>query len=226
MARYRYGRRRSRRVLFISLGLCVILALGGFVGWRYLQSHLKPHTELASGKATTTRIDYKVTTKKYNEPNFVISLPATWKQMTLPASSYRMYAWQLLDKGTSQQLTIYEDTIPAKLAVNRVLMVEGQNSTVSLLGQASDNCANFADGTTGTANGIGVKARWQGIDFWCDRSNIQRDVIGTSSAEGINTVSLTTSLGQAHRYFFTFTNTQLNPDYTVFYNALQSFHMQ
>jgi len=74
---------------------------------------------------------------------------------------------------------------------------------------------------------VGASAKWQGIDFLCDQNNLERDVVGTSSLDGINTVSLNSpSGGGAHKFFFTYTNQSINGDYSVFTDAVTSFKMK
>ena len=46
------------------------------------------------------------------------------------------------------------------------------------------------------------------------------------STDGVNVVILHSQNGpQTHKFFFTYTDYSNNPDYTIFYNALQSLKM-
>jgi len=53
-------------------------------------------------------------------------------------------------------------------------------------------------------------------------ANYVRDVVGTSSAEGVNTLGVS-GPGGTHKYFFVYTDHSGEPDYNTFTQALQSF---
>lgn len=217
-------KRRRRRRRSIALVIFLILLAVGIIVARTM---FKPKTSIKQGAAHVTKVSYAVQTKHYTEPDFTIDLPATWQQLPPPSTTYRLYRWQSPDRVTKGQvIDVYEDTIPVNFAVNRGLIIDGSVDHITQEGAASDNCANFTKGLVPVPGHTGVPAKWQGIDFLCDQGNVERDVIGTSSKDAINTVVLRTSLGVTHKFFFTYTDYAINPDYTVFYNALQSFHMQ
>jgi hypothetical protein len=54
-------------------------------------------------------------------------------------------------------------------------------------------------------------------------ANYERDVVGTSSPQEINTVTVTGPSTGTHKYFFVYTDNSAEPDYTIFTDALQSF---
>jgi hypothetical protein len=125
-----------------------------------------------------------------------------------------------------QVIEIYENVIPVNFAVNRELDVTGAVSHITLDGVASDNCITYTRNGPTAISQVGVSAKWQGISFLCDEYNTEQDVIGTSSTDGVNTVILQTSHGVSHKFFFTYTDYNVSPDYSVFYNALNSFAMR
>jgi hypothetical protein len=218
----REQRRRGRRRFIIIL---IIVALLILVGW-WLWSLLKPDTVIKQARAVRTSISFDATTKTYNEGDFTIQIAATFQPVPRPAGSYKSFTWQTSDSGSDgQQIEIFEDTIPANFAANRALIVHGETDHLTVDAPASDHCENFTRTGTGDYGQIGFLAKWQGITFLCDANNTQRDIIGTSSSDGVNTVVLQTSAGVSHKFFFTYTDQQLQPDYSVFYNALQSFQM-
>jgi len=133
------------------------------------------------------------------------------------------YSWQGTNKNNTRWLNVYMDTIPASLAVNRVLPVMGNGAALSLPTNVSDNCTTFTGASNSTQ--LSVTAKWQGITFLCDTGNYVRDVVGTSSLEGVNTVSLSTTTSGNHHFFFTYTDNSSSPDYTIFTNALKSFRL-
>lgn len=227
---YRIGvRKRNRRRQVLVWGLVFVSSSALIIGI-YWMIHLlfSPQTLVKESAAVTTTINYKTLTKKYDEPNFTVDIPQNWQVITRPAGLYKSYTWQSSNKGTDgQQFEVYEDTIPNNFAVNRVLVVANNDDRLSLDGAVSDNCLSFTKDDPTVKNQFGAPARWQGVSFLCDQDNQQRDVVGTSSLEGINTVTLLSPTSKAkHRYFFTYTNYSISPDYSVFYNILNSFRMK
>lgn len=228
---YRAGHRRKnqRRKKLLILGVCLFLIIGSIGAGLYLKEQLKPKTIVAQAKAKTKTVSYEETTKHYDEANFRIDLPSSWQKIPSPPGPYTTYNWQTSHKGTDGELiTIYENTIPVNLAVNRVLIVEAADGgSLSPKGSASDNCSTFTKGAAPTANQAGVPAKWLGIDFLCDQSNQARDVIGTSSSDGINKIILKSpSTNRTFTYLFTYINHSINPDYSVFSNVLNSFKLK
>lgn len=224
---YRIGeRKKDRRGQSIKTVLAIFgVVLMLFGAYTILRQFLQPDSIVKQSELVTTSINFKKNTQKYDEPNFTIDIPVGWKPMVSQSSLYKIYSWQSDNTVTDGQLIeIYEDTIPVNYAVNRVLIVSGDGSKLSVDGSVSDNCLSFTQNSIGTANSYGASARWQGVAFWCDQHNTQRDVVGTSSKEAINTVSLTSDTnGKTHKYFFAYTNHAINADYSVFYSALNSF---
>jgi hypothetical protein len=228
---YRVGKRPKRFSRKAVIRLMVLLFIIGisFGGYIEVRNYFKPQKTITQSKAVLTTVNFATQTTTYTEPDFTIQLPKTWSMIPAPAGPYTTYNWEVSDHDTNgEELTIYEDTIPTNFAVNRVLDVDGSQLTqLTLDGQASDNCTQYTINSSAQVNNqFGAPARWQGINFLCDQNNDERDVIGTTSTDGINTVILKNTYGGSHKFFFTYTNHDLNPDYTVFYSALQSFRMK
>lgn len=229
---YRLGQRkeqkRKRKTRWFVVTLIVIAVI--IVLIIYLLSLLKPNTTIQQSAPTVKKVSYdeKQTTKKYDQPDFTITLPISWQAQPRPAGQYQSYVWTNINKNKNgENLTIYQDTIPLKFAVNRVIILEPGIDKMSIKGDLSDNCVMYTKSQAYTSSSVGVPARWQGVDFICDQGNYQRDVIGTSSVQGINTVILKSpSTGKEHKFFFTYTNNSINGDYTVFKDALNSFVMK
>ena len=220
----RQKKRRRRRLWAGALVILLLLIFGAFM---VIRDKLKPKTTIKQSNAHVTKVSYDTKVKHYSEPDFGIDLPGTWRPLPRPAGPYQSYTWQSSDRGSNGQIIeVFEDTIPLNFAVNRELEVDGNVDHMEVKGAASDNCSNYTQNTAHVAGQIGVQAKWQDINFLCDQSNTERDVIGTGSKDGINTVLLRTSLNVPHKFFFTYTDYAINPDYSVFYNSLLSFHMQ
>jgi hypothetical protein len=214
---------RTRPWLILVL---TVLFIGRW-GIHQLQKSLKSETVISKSKSTVAKVSYDTQTTHYLEPDFSIDLPKSWTPVARPAGPYNSFTWKTSANGTDGEvIEIFEDTIPTHFAVNRVLIVRGENDHVTVDGNASDNCAQYTNGAVVNSGVIGTPAKWQNVNFLCDEANRQRDVLGTSSTDGVNTVLLRTqSNGVNHKFFFTYTDYKISPDYTVFYNALSSLKM-
>ncbi len=224
-SRVQKRRKWPKRLFWIVFTL---LFIGGTIfGVIYALNQLKPNTVIKQAKPIETKVTFEETKTKYDQPNFTVEIPTDWKLMPRPAGTYKTFTWQTSDKGTDGQIiTIYEDTIPVNFAVNKVQIVRGEGDHVAIEGSSSDNCSKYTKGKN-LPNQTGAPAKWQDIEFLCDQNNKQRDVIGTSSKDGINTVILTGPTVGAHTYFFTYSNFNVaNPDYTPLNNMLSSFRMK
>jgi hypothetical protein len=234
-APYKYGKkpgelerkrqRRKRRIIFFCL---ILLALGGVAAWNIIRDMLQPESSLKQAAAVTRTVKYAdEQTKRFETDSFSLELPVTFQESPRPAGSYNVYNWQRSDSGSDGELlAVYKDTIPVNYAVNRVLIVSGGTGQLVISGPVSDNCSTFTKGTTIVNNDFGVPAKWLDVSFLCDQFNKERDVIGTSSTESINTVTLTSPTTGQHKFFFTYTNQGVHPNYTVFEKALQSFRLK
>ncbi len=227
---YRLGKhaksKRRRIVFWLILVLLLLLLIFGSIIWT--RQALQPRTVITKTTPRTSKVAFENKTTHYSEPDFSLDLPVDWKPTPRPAGPYQTYGWQTSIAGSKgQQIVIYEDTIPVNFAVNRVVIVDGQVDRLQLSGNASDNCSTFTRGLTPLPGQVGVPAKWQDVPFLCDQFNQERDVIGTSSTDGVNTVLLKSqATGASHKFFFSYTNQVINADYSAFYAALQSLRMQ
>ncbi len=224
--RQRAKNKRRQRLIWTCAVLCLLLVIAGIA--ILVKQYLKPNTTISQGRPVTSHVSYENKTKHYQEPDFELDLPSDWQPIPRPPGPYQSYTWQTSDRGSKgQQIEIFEDTIPVNFTVNRALIVESQTDHLSLKGSASDNCSAYTKDLPTTQSQGGAHAKWQGVDFLCDQSNQERDIIGTSSADGVNMVVLRSpGTGVSHKFSFTYTDHSINPDYSVFYNTLTSFKMQ
>jgi hypothetical protein len=211
------SRRRRRIIRGLWLLVIVIVVLGGL----WLKSAMKPNTVIHDAKPTTTHIGL-LPTQVFHLKMFQINLPQDWKQVT-PAVGQAAYSWRGATKDTNARaLDIYVDTIPANFAVNRMVPLTANGAGVQTIGGVSSNCSTFTlASATDPHTGI-APSKWDGIDFLCDMGNYVRNVAGTSSAEGVNTVSVAGPSG-THKYFFVYTDHSGEPNFDTFTQALQSF---
>lgn len=227
MESYRFGRRqishRKRNVLLLSI---LALLLAGGVVWG--KSYFKANTVISPPPSPeVTQVTSKqAPTKQFAEGIFMISLPADWvyKGQQRQIAPYAPYLFEntKISPGT-EQLEVYVDTIPTALGVNRVLPVQGEGNRITPT-TVSDNCANFTGnkvpGSTSTP------AKWDGLNFLCDLGNYERDVVGTSSSSGVNTVKLTGPTTGMHQIFFTYTDNGSTPNFNIFTEAVRSFRLK
>lgn len=227
---YKLGRRgpsRRRRFLLGGLAFVTITALI-IIGIILVLRWLQPHTAITQSAAHAKRVEFN-SLRHYDEPDFGIDLPISWKAIAKPVGQNQSYSWQSAELQTDgQTLEVYEDAPQATFPVNRLLVVASRGSSLSVKGQASANCTSFTPSAAPLPGQLGVPATWQGVAFLCDQRNQPRIVTGTGSNDGINTVSLNSpSKGTTHHFFFTYVNyNSADPNYSVFYNALSSFRLK
>lgn len=194
----------------------------------WAKSYFKASTTISPPPAPVTSVvtSNQGPTKQFDQGIFSLSLPADWiyKGQQRQTAPYAPYLYENTKTNTGvEQLEIYVDTIPANLGVNRVLPVQSEGARV-VPTTVSDNCAAFTGnkvpGSTSTP------AKWDGFDFLCDLGNYERDVVGTSSSDGINTVKLTGPTTGVHQLFFTYTDNGSTPDFNIFTDALSSFRLK
>lgn len=221
---YQQGhRRRTHRRLYGSLTVGLILVVAAaVVGAHYF---LRANTHITGSPAQ----DFQVTvpsdnTARFTESTFSIALPTDWKATHVNETPQPTYSWENTtgNKGV-ETLDVFVDDVPTNFAINSVLPIEANGTKLVLAGEVSDNCTSFTGGaSTSTADGY-TAAKWDGVNFLCDVANYERDVVGTSSPQEINTVTVTGPSTGTHKYFFVYTDNSAEPDYTIFTDALQSF---
>jgi hypothetical protein len=212
--------RHTAAIAFVVL----LLIVAGAGTWWGAQHYLTPDTVLQQSTAEVHTVKLSDTKEKtFEKPEFHISLPDDWKAANSLDTIHRPYSW----RGTSQadrtrSLDIYVDDIPKDMAVNRLLPVQADGNSVTIVNTVSDNCAGFTSPISTTAATGSALARWSGVEFICDMANKTRDVTGTSSSTGVNSVTLKGGQG-THRYFFVYTDNSGQSDYSIFTRALASF---
>lgn len=222
---YRFRERpHNHRKLWLTLTGFVVIACLAVLATLHL---LRPNTQLGqTPPPVTTKVSANVPkTAPVDEPLFSLNLPDDWQPRANNDVPKPTYSWGGTTKtDNTRWLNIYVDDIPTTLAVNRVLPVDGNGTTLALTAGVSDNCITFTGATNGGQNS--APAKWQGINFLCDTGNYIRDVVGTSSPDGINTVILTSADKGMHQFFFTYTDNSSSPDYSVFTDILKSFQLK
>lgn len=234
-SKYRYGHKpskhRSRKVLFIVIlpALLIVIAIVAFVlldifrnsQQQVVQGNTRIIKQAADSPSQKLRID---------EPTFYMELPKDWKLIKrVKDTQQNSVTWEAKDTSNntnSRSITVYVDTIPPSIPINKLLPVTVRENKL-LPGELSRACETYTKGGTPSAKEATklpvTAARWAGVDFLCNLPNINENQIGTGSPEGINVVSVTGPEKGAHKYFFLFTDHSIQPNYALFNEAISSF---
>jgi hypothetical protein len=207
-----------RRLLVVLLLLVVAGSVFGYVHM------MRPDTVIHQATPQTTEVSLALPKKQQvTKAGFQLALPEGWKEITEP-STYTQYSWVGTGKeDNARRLEVYIDKLPATLAVNRLLPLQAQGAGVTPTGTVSDNCINFTDKATANPQTGAAPAKWSGVSFLCDTANTLRDVVGTGSAENMNSVSVTGETGLVRHVFFVYTDHSGQANYDVFTDMLASF---
>jgi hypothetical protein len=210
-------RRPLRRLLVV--GLCCV-AVVSVIGIRQM---LESDTVIRDANPTTTHVSVATPPRQtVTKSAFQLDLPKDWKESS--STTPLKYSWQgTLKEDDARQLDVYVDTLPANLAVNRLLPVQSTEDRMLASGSVSDNCINFTDKTTANPQTGAAPAKWAGVNFLCDTANSLRNVVGTGSTDGVNTVSVKSPNGSVHHYFLVYTDHSAQADYDTFTDAVNSF---
>lgn len=216
--------RSSRKRMAITIFLIIL------VGWGfqlYRQLAQETETVIQNGSGTSRKYDIPSDkTIRFEEAVFTFELPDDWKKLPAEPGPYKKFSYKSnLKNADNRFLDIYMDELPLTMAVNKTVAVQASSGKLTH-GTASDNCLNFTGAKTGEQKGLVVPAKWDGVDFLCDNDNTTRNVIGTSSPGSINQVQLVGPKTGTHKLFFTYTDNNYSPDYTIFYKVLDSFSLK
>lgn len=222
---YRHGRKLTKSSQVSKWSALGLLFFGLIVGGIYLGlKSLDANTSLNQAAPVIKTVTAgQPATKLFDSVGFTIDLPADWQQVARTEAPYNLVRFQSKDPNNNNRfLEVYQDTIPPDFPVNRVLALEPYENKVTVPGSVSENCKQFTPGKP--APGFqGVVAKWQNIEFVCDVTNFERSVVGTSSKGGINSVTVTNPAGEEHKFLFVYTDNAITPNFSLLYNALNSF---
>ena len=230
MAELSYNYRKKRtfrkkwRVAF-AVFVLLLLAIGGGIAYDIYRGQSKPQT----GAANISQLTFDKTPKlKITEPTFTLQLPADWKEVNrMQTREQHNITWQATKaKEDNRFMTVYIDILPRSMAVNKLLPLETVGDKLRH-GGVSDNCAAYTEGGTldaqSAAKAKETPAKWEEVTFICDLPRVFDNVVGTSSKEGINLITVTGKEAGKHTYFFTYTDHNVRPDYTIFTDIIESF---
>jgi hypothetical protein len=214
---HKVRRRHPRRWAAVIL---VLLIGGGIYGWTLM----KPNQQITNAAATTRKLSVENSTQNFKKGSFSIDLPKGWQFMGVQKDIYTIYHFRSAQEGEqgNRLLDVYEDSSLPNFAVNRMLPVAAteNNGLNASAADVSDNCSAYTTGDTAGRKTIAERAKWQGIEFNCDMANPLRNVVGTGSRDGLNTIKVGT-----HSYFLAYTDANYKPDYGIFVAAINSFKL-
>lgn len=208
------------------MGLYAIVVAMLIVGVVFGKHLLRSDTAISPAPmAVRKTVSTAQATKTFAEEAFTIDLPNDWKLVMHYTNGANRYTFQNSDpKIAGRMLDIYFDNLPTSLGINRALSVQANGDRVVPIGDVSDNCTSFTSPMTGSQSEA-TPAKWNDVPFLCDLANYERDIVGTVSTSGINKVTLTGANGPRN-LFFAYTDNNINPDFTIFLSALQSFQLK
>lgn len=221
-----HAHKPRRRLRKRWLGLAAVALIAGV---SYALFSLKPDTQIKNAEPTTSSVKKDSNLQTFRRGTFRIDLPAGWQFTAKQQDIYTIYHFRSALPGEqgNRLLDVYEDSNLPNFAINRMVPVAATESggLTAESGQVSDNCSAYTTGATTGRTSVGQLAKWQGIEFLCDMANPQRNVVGTGSKDGLNTVKVSDQGGLQHRYFLTYTENNGKPDYSIFIAAINSFRL-
>ena len=182
---------------------------------------LTPKQELRSSPQLSRKSTLPNQTKQLiKKPEFTMSLASTWKEDAIERTSTAP-TYSYTDSSNARIIKLYLDNPPTNLGVNRAIVVSGDADKLTY-GSVSENCITYTEASRANTQSGLANAKWQEVDFLCDMANHARAVVGTISKDGINQVHVRTGSGVMRKVFITYTDNNINPDYSVLYDMLQS----
>ncbi len=223
---YHFDKRAHKHAKLKKRLLWLLLVLF-FAAFLYILFHVRIAPKQDTKSSPSVSKAYAPTTERrqvITKPELTFEATSGWKETPVPQTAYSpRYVYK--DVKNARILEIYIDNPPQHFGVNKAIVVDSSNGLLSH-DSVSDNCTTFTDGTNKDQRTGISPAKWQEVDFLCDMSNSARAVVGTISNDGINTIIVTTASGRTYKVFITYTDNNINPDYNVFYELLNSMHFQ
>lgn len=228
---YRYGHSaiKGRHTVLLIFGI-VLLLCGAIVYaiWNDISSNADTSEEGATrvvGQVTGSNTGNGL---RVSEPFFTMQLPSDWKETERKNNTQEQsITWHSTKKGyEARWIKLYIDKIPTTKAVNRLLPVTVTNSTLTT-GDVSENCSTFTQGGTLDAQKAvklqPMPAKWQGIDFICNLPEVVENEVGVAATGGINQIEITGPNKGTHKYFFVYTEHNIQQDYAIAKDIIETF---
>ncbi len=230
---YKYGykisrKRRPRKALLVIVLSTFILGIIGGVIYIDIKRRVSPTVE-GDARVVSQVLSEAVLHYTIDEPLYTFELPGDWEEVERRNTrNENSITWQATREGhDNRMLTLYVDTIPSDKPLNRLLPIKAQGNGINYA-NVSDNCATFTDGgTLNTREAVKKRpspAKWQEVNFICNLENVVDNVVGTGTVGSpVNTTSIRGVSGGEHTYFFVYIDRNIQPNYSILYEALASF---
>jgi hypothetical protein len=207
--------------------LLIVGTIGAIV-YLDVRKNQNPSPVEGTGRTVAQALDDTTDVVVLDDPYFSMEFPSDWKEIGRKNDEHEhSLTWQATKyREDNRYIKIYIDIIPKNYAVNRMVPLSAHGNTFSV-GDISTNCSTFTKGgiaAPGQAQFLhDENAKWMGVDFICDLAQVTDNEVGSSSAEGINTVSVSGPSKGKHSYFFVYTDHNIQPNNNILYSALRSF---
>jgi hypothetical protein len=167
--------------------------------------------------------------QEFSNELFKISLPVGWvdKGKQNPTADKVFYEYDSGVKNNDNRwLHVYVDVFPRNFPINKLLPIDVSSDGKINPGIISDDCTTFtgspANGSSTPAASDVWSAKWQGVAFTCAMKKAD-NYVGTASEQEGYAVTIPSSNGKKHSYFFVYIDHNVRPNYTLFIDALKSF---
>lgn len=219
----RTHRHRKFRKRVVWFGSIIIVAA---VVYGLLNIRITPKQNVRNAPSVSRSFQASSLKKvEVSKPEFNLQFPYGWKEEIIPQSRISPRYSFLSPPDDARQLQIYVDNSTELFGLNKAIVVAASGDGITH-DSVSENCTTFTDGSKRNLQTGFAPAKWQGIDFNCDIGNYARAVVGTVSKDGFNYFNATGHTFGAHKVFITYIDNNITPDYSVFYEILDSLHFK
>lgn len=215
--------RRARRRMIVTAVFVFFIALFYFLS----NLQITPEQNITNDQTIVKPYDAAMAKLvPIDKPLFKLELPEGWTETKPDASMVPAPQYVFVSNPKDQQiLRLYVDNVPSAMGINKALTVSARSDTLDH-DSVSENCVNYTELSKKDVRTGLAPAKWQNIDFLCDVGNPQRPLVGAVSADGMNYVKLTGPTVGEHKLFIVYGDYSINPNYTTFYDILNTLHMK
>jgi hypothetical protein len=215
--------RRARRRMIVTTVFVFFIALFYFLS----NLQITPEQNITNDQTIVKPYDAAMAKLvPIDKPLFKLELPEGWTETKPDASMVPAPQYVFASSPKDQQvLRLYVDNVPSAMGINKALTVSARSDTLDH-DSVSENCVNYTELSKKDVRTGLAPAKWQNIDFLCDVGNSQRPLVGAVSADGMNYVKLTGPTVGEHKLFIVYGDYSINPNYTTFYDILNTLHMK
>lgn len=211
--------------MFILLGISLMIIVGSLLWFFFYDNNSSSSVSFDRSGTSVATVTPKTTV--FSTDLFSISLPDGWAAngKKSPYSNQSYYEFQNnRSNNLGGILRVYVDLYPSDYPVAYILPVTVTGNKM-IADKLSGNCATFSGvppNLSGNPNAyINWTAKWQGVSFTCDMSSAH--TAGTASIQEGYGVTIKSSNGSNHKYFLEYNDSNSNPNYQVFIDAVTSF---